>query len=359
MPFDNPMWFKDIPFYRLINQQIAATKFSMPVEIVSWMGAMQAQDFRMAKWAIGVRLPGSSEKSIEDAINNGEIIRTHLLRPTWHFVTKEDARWIIELTAPHIRSSLNSRHKFLGFSKSIINKCFKIIEESLANGKHLTREAIMTELKKAKIDVSENRSSHIMLMAELDQLVCSGTAKGKKQTYALFNERVPKSKSLKREEALAKLAERYFASHGPATLQDFVWWSGLPVADARNAIEMIKSKFISEKINKKEYWFADSIKIPKKVKESVYLLPAYDEFTISYRDRSAVHNHNMIDKAISNNGIFRPIIVVNGQVVGLWKTVKTKDKLNITIEYFVKQDKVVKGLIEMKIREYRDFYWIK
>ena len=121
------MNFKDIPFYRLINQQITATKFKKSAEIVSWMGAMQAQDFSMAKWAIGVRLPGSSEKIIDDAVNKGEIIRTHLSRPTWHFVTKEDARWMIELTAPHIKSSLNSRHKSLGFTQSIIKKSFKII----------------------------------------------------------------------------------------------------------------------------------------------------------------------------------------------------------------------------------------
>jgi hypothetical protein len=350
------MNIKDIPFYRLINQQIAGHKFSKPVEIVSWMGAMQAQDFNMAKWAIGVRLPGTSEKIIEDAVDKGEIIRTHLQRPTWHIVTREDVRWMIELTVPHIKSSLNSRHNFLGFTQSIIKKSFQIIEKALAGGNHLTREELMAELKKAKIDVTENRSSHIMLMAELEKLVCSGASKGKKQTYALFDERVPKSKSIKREDALAKLAERYFTSHGPATIKDFVWWSGLPVGEARKAIELIRSKFISEKIDEKEYWFIDSIKIPNKVKSSVYLLPAYDEFTISYTDRSAVLNPKVINKAISNNGIFRPIIVVNGQVVGLWKTVKTKDKISIETEFFIKQDKVVKSLIEKRVKEFRDFF---
>ncbi len=353
------MNFKEIPFYRLINQQIAQPQSTKPAEVVSWMGAMQAQDFNMAKWAIGLRLSNLSEKGINDAIDKGEIIRTHLLRPTWHFVKKEDASWMIELTASHIRSSLNSRHKFLGFTQSIIKKSFKIIEQNLAGGNHLSREELMNKLKKAKIDISENRSSHIMLVAELDQLVCSGVAMGKKQTYALFDERVPKSKSLRREEALAKLAERYFTSHGPATLKDFVWWSGLPVTDARKAIEMVKSKFISEIIDEKEYWFRDSIKIPKKVKESVYLLPAYDEFTISYKDRSAVLNSKTSDKAISNNGIFRPIIVVNGQVVGLWKTVKTKDKIEIETKFFVQPDKRVKSLIEKSVKEFRGFYQLK
>ncbi len=339
------MLIKEIPFYRLINQKIAATKFKKPAEIVSWMGAMQAQDFKMAKWAIGVRLPGLTEKIIEDAVNKGEIIRTHLLRPTWHFVTREDARWILELTAPHIKSGLKSRHKNLGLDTEAIKRSNRIIEKSLSGGNHLSREELMSELIKAKFDVSENRSSHFMLMAELEGIVCSGAAKGNKQTYALFDERVSKSKTIKREDALAKLAGRYFTSHGPATLQDFVWWSGLPVADARNAIEMVKSKFVSEMIDDKEYWFSDSIKIPKKVKESVYLLPAYDEFTISYTDRSAVLSPKLIDKAISNNGIFRPIIVVSGQVVGIWKPVKTKDEISIETEFFKKITKLEKDLI--------------
>jgi len=346
---------QDIPFYRLINQQIAESKFTKPAEIVSWMGAMQAQDINMAKWAIGVRLSSSTEKLVDDAINKGEIIRTHLLRPTWHFVTRDDARWILGLTAQHIKSGLKSRHKNLGLDTEAIKRSNRIIEKSLSGGNHLSREELMSELIKAKFDVSENRSSHFMLMAELEGIVCSGAAKGKKQTYALFDERVPKSKSIKREEALAKLAERYFTSHGPATLKDFVWWSGLPVADARKAIEMVKSKFISEKIDGKEYWFADSIKIPKKVKESVYLLPAYDEYIISYTDRSAVLNTKTIDKAISNNGIFRPIIVAKGQVVGLWKTIKTKDTSNIEMEFFEKHYSKYKNFLSKRFTEYIDF----
>ncbi len=300
-------------------------------------------------------MPGSSEKIIEDAVNNGEIIRAHLLRPTWHFAANEDVCWMLELTAQHIKSSLKSRHKNLGLDTEAIKRSNRIIEKSLSGGNHLSREELMSELIKAKFDVSENRSSHFMLMAELEGIVCSGAAKGKKQTYALFDEHVAKSKTIKRDEALAKLTERYFTSHGPATLKDFVWWSGLPVADARNAIEMVKSKFISEIIDEKEYWFVDSIKIPKKIKESAYLLPAYDEFTISYTDRCAVLNPNAIDKAISNNGIFRPIIVVNGQVVGLWKPVKTKDKINIETEFFVKLDKAVKSLIKNKVQEFNEF----
>ncbi len=340
------MKINDIANIRLLNQQITKTKFKTPKELVSWMGAMQAQDFIMAKLAVGVRLPGSKETLIEEAVNKGEILRTHVLRPTWHFVSSEDIRWMLELTAPHIKAGIKSRHKNLGMTKELLKKSNRIIEKALSGGKHLTREEIVSELKNVKIDVSENRSSHFMLMAELVGLICSGRMKGNKQTYALLEERVSKTKSLKREEALAKLANRYFTSHGPATLKDFVWWSGLPVSDARKAIEMVKPNLVSEKIGENEYWITNSIKVPKKDGESIYLLPAYDEFLISYKDRDAslMFEHNK--KTISNNGIFRPVIIINGQVKGIWKRITKNSNVTVEINFFQPQKKAVQQKVK-------------
>ena len=245
---------------------------------------MQAQDFAMAKWAIGTRLPGSNEKIIETSLEKGEIIRTHLLRPTWHFVSSEDIYWLLELTTPHINSALRSRHRELELSESLLKKTNRLIQESLTGGNYLTREEIISRLHKAKINTDNNRASHIMLRAELEGIVCSGPAKAKKQTYALLNERVAKSNSLSREAALERIAEIYFTSHCPATLKDFVWWSGLPVKDARNALEMVKSKFISVLIGQDTYWVSPSFSIPDTDDIIVNLLPAYDEFLISYKD---------------------------------------------------------------------------
>jgi len=340
------MKLTDVANTRLVNQQIAKANFKTPKELVGWMGAMQAQDFTMAKWALGIRLPGSTEKLIEEAVNKGEILRTHVLRPTWHFVSAEDIKWMLELSAPHIKSGMKGRHKQLGLSEAILKKSRKIIEKLLATSEHLTREEIMSEFKKAKINVNENRSSHFMLMAEFDGLICSGKMKDGKQTYALLESRIPKTKTLDREEALTKLAQKYFISHGPATLQDFVWWSGLPVADARKAIEMIKSDFVSEKIDDKEYWLTNSTNISIKQKESVYLLPAYDEFLISYRDRDA--SLSLVDnkKTISNNGIFRPVILINGQVKGIWKRITKNDKVIIEVNLFQPQKKAIQQEIK-------------
>jgi hypothetical protein len=336
----------DIAKIRLISQHIAASKFEAAKDLVDSMGAMQAQDFAMAQWAMGIRLPGATARAVEAAINSGEIIRTHLLRPTWQVVSANNLRWMLELTAPHIKASQKSRRQELGLSEALITKSNALIENALRDGKHLTREALVAELGKAKIATDSNRAYHLLVRAELDGIVCSGATQDKKPTYALLEERIPKTKPLTKEEALAALAKKYFTSRCPATLQDFAWWSGLPASEARHALEMVKPDFISETIDAQTYWFPNSFSFPKAGKESVYLLPAFDELLISYTDRRAslpLEDHN---KAVSDNGIFRPIIVINGQVAGLWKRTFKKDAVIMETELFKEPGKTTRSLIE-------------
>lgn len=339
------MKLNDIANARLISQQISNTKFKSPKEIVGWMGAMQAQDFNMAKWAIGLRLNNAIEKNIDLAIDSGEIIRTHLLRPTWHFVSADDIYWILDLSASRILSSMKGRNKQLELTDKIFKKSFKIIEKVLRDGHYLIRKELVGELNKAKIETNNNRSSHILFTAELEGIICNGKMIGKQTSYALLNERIRKPGTIKKEEALAKLAEKYFKSHYPATASDFAWWSGLSVVDTKSAIEMIKSNFISEKINSEEYWFPSSFSSPKKFQDTGFLLPAFDEFLISYKDRTAaiiLENHG---KAFSNNGIFWPTIVINGQVKGTWKREIKKDTLIIEAIFFDKKNRMLKDFL--------------
>jgi len=329
----------DVANTRLISQQINATKFKTAKGIVDWMGAMQAQDFNMAKWAIGLRLKNTTEQNIDAAINSGEIIRTHLLRPTWHFVSSDDIYWILELTAPRIKNFMKGRNISLGLSPDVLKKANKLTEKLLAANKSLTRKELIKELNKSKIETDNNRASHILLNAELEGIICSGKMNEKQTTYALLNERVEKPRPLKKEEALFKLASKYFKSHCPATLQDFVWWSGLSISDSKTALELIKSDFMSQKINTQEYWFPNSFSVPKKFKESIFLLPAFDEFLISYKDRSAAIILEHQKKAFSNNGIFWPVIIINGKAVGVWKREIKKDKIIIETNFFYQQNK--------------------
>lgn len=345
----------DISNIRLISQQVASTKFKTVKDIVGWMGAMQAQDYAMSKWAIGARLPNSTDKVIQAAIDKGEIIRTHLMRPTWHLVSADDIYWLLELTAPRIKASAKSRHNELGVTESLQKKCNAIITEALTGGNHLTKEELAPRFEEANIDINSNRFYHFMLCAELDGIACSGAIKGNKQTYALLNERVSKPKSLTREEALKKIAHKYFSSHGPATLQDFSWWSGLSVSDARNALDMVKSNFVSETVGAETYWFSNSFSKFTNDNHRAYLLPAYDEFIISYKDRSPslqLENH---PKAVSNNGVFKPVIVINGQVAGLWRRTIIKDRVVVETDFFQSPNKSIKGLIEKEAEIFGSF----
>ncbi|MDP4221863.1 MAG: winged helix DNA-binding domain-containing protein [Bacteroidota bacterium] len=334
------MTLHDLSILRFKNQQIARSKFKTVKELARWMGAIQAQDYIMSKWAFGIRIQDPTEELVNNAIDSGEIIRTHLMRPTWHFASSDDILWILELTASQIKASLKFRDNQLGLTEPVFRKSNRIIERSLRDSNHLTREEIISELVKDRIDVGNNRASHLLVRAESDGLICSGRIKGGKLTYALLSERVPANKSLSRIEALKELASRYFTSHGPATLQDFTWWSGLSTNDSKQALEFARSELSSEIIENQTYWFAGSVVDTGPDDDTACLLPAYDEFVISYRDRTASLIPPFHKKAVSDNGIFYPTIVINGKVIGTWKRTAKKDSVVITINLFdsVKQD---------------------
>lgn len=338
------MRYSDIPSLRLQSQYIIKSEFSLVKDLVGSMGAMQAQDLAMAKWAVGLRLDQSTEETIENAYNNGEIIRTHLMRPTWHFVSPEDIYWLLELTAPRIIPTLKARNKQLELTEEIFSKCYRILEKELTNGNSLTREELARLFMFENIKTDENRFSHLMIKAELDGLVCSGPLKNKKLSYASLSERVPIKKLLSKDESLYELAKRYFVSHGPATLQDFVWWSGLSVSDARKALEMNKSSLNSETIESATYWFGNPTTSTKS-KPIVHLLPAFDELLISYRDRKAIISDPDNKKAISSNGIFRPIIVVDGKVCGIWRRLSKMNLVVVEANLFQPQNEsIIEGV---------------
>jgi hypothetical protein len=297
------------------------------------MGAMQAQDYNMAKRAVSVRLPDCTDAMVEEAFNKGSILRTHILRPTWHFVTPENIRWMLSITGERIKLSARSRDRDLEITEDLYNKSNRIIQKALEGNKHLTREALGKELEKANITVSAARLVHFLMRAEVDGIVCSGALQGKTHTYALLDERVPLSQPFSKEEALAKLAQLYFQSHCPATLQDFSWWSGLSLNEARVGLAAVQSGLIAEEIAGQTYWISDSFLTPQDTTNSYLLLPAWDEYLVSYKDRQAVLQSDNHRKAISSNGIFHPVIVVNGKVIGLWKKTTNK-KQPVLLEFF-------------------------
>jgi hypothetical protein len=348
------MSLKKIACSRLINQQIAISVTTTIKETVARMGAMQAQDYAMAKWAIGLRCKGTTNMDVEAAINKGDIIRTHVLRPTWHFIAAEDIYWMLELSAPQIKKLMKTRFKQFEFTDSLVAKSNAVIKKTVTGGKHCTRATLVAALHKANIKTDENRASHLLMYAELDAIICSGEIKNNQPTYALLKERVNPLKKINREFALEKLAKTYFASHGPATLADFGRWSGLPVKDATSGLEMIQPTLISETISNQTFWFSEQHSA-KEATPAVYLLPAFDELLIGYKTReiSIMESHHA--KAFTKNGIFNPVIVKNGKVTGIWKRSFNKDKLTIEPAYFEPPDKTTINLVKKVAKKYGAF----
>jgi hypothetical protein len=346
----------DIIRQRLHNQKLSSTTFKGPQEVVKWLGVVQSQDYGAAKWAVAQRARGITDASMDQALADGTILRTHILRPTWHFVTPEDIRWMLKLTAPRILAVSATYFRKLELDHAIFKKSNAILTRALEGGKQLTRTELTSILKKSNIASDDLlRFTYLIIHAELHGVICSGARRGKQFTYALFDERAPKSKMLKKEEALAELAKRYFQSHGPATLKDYTWWSGLTATDAKSGLEMIKSTLQHEVSDDKTYWFSGS-STSKEKGPLAYLLPNYDEYTVSYTDRSAIYDtkHNTKLDA-RGNFLFNNVIVINGQVAGTWKRTIAKNSVIVGLNPFFPLSKPEKQAVDKAIDQLGTF----
>jgi hypothetical protein len=346
----------DIPPYRLHNQFLAQTDITEPAEVVKRLGAVQSQDYAGAKWALAQRLKyAPTDAAIEKAFNEGKILRTHVMRPTWHFVAPTDIRWMLDLTAPRVKIAMAHMDRQLGLDKSILKKSNTTLRKALQGNGQLTRSELAPILKKAGVPVDGYHLGQLMGHAELDQVVCSGGRKGKQFTYALLEERAPQAKTLEREVALVKLTKRYFKSHGPATLQDFVWWSGLTTRDARKGMEAVKSEFEQETIAGQIYWFSAPT-LTESSSSFAYLLPNYDEYTVGYRDRSAIFDRSHIDKLSAfRESILTQVMVINGKVSGTWKRTLKKNEVIIEFASFTALTKEENQAVVVAAQQYGKF----
>jgi hypothetical protein len=311
----------DIATRRLQNQRLAGPRFASAVDAVAWLGAVQAQDYTGAKWALGQRTRDATDTEIDRLFDDGAILRTHVLRPTWHFVLPQDIRWLLDLTAPRVKAKVTHRLRQLELDSTLLRRCHALIEKTLAGGKALTRNEIGAALERAGMLVAAERLGHTLAWGELDGLIVSGPRRGKQHTHALLDERAPKAPKLDRDEALAELTRRYFTGHGPAQLQDFAWWSGLTMADGRRGLEIIGGAVQHEAIGGKSYWSSPDAPGSGPRGPLVHLLPNYDEFLVAYRDRSdSLDPARNFDLAPFPNGsLLTHVVVVQGQVWGGWR----------------------------------------
>ena len=326
---------KELLARRLENHQLGELRCARAVEVVSWFGAVQAQDFPGAAWAVTQRIGADNAPGeVEAAFARGDILRTHVMRPTWHLVAGADLPWLIELTGSRVDRGAGSRHRQLGLDAATFKRANRLIEKALAGSQHRTRAELGAILAKGGVEIDPARLTHITMHAEVTGLICSGKPAGATQTYALVRERVPHPTVFEqREEALAELTRRYFRSHGPATMRDFRWWSGLTAADAAIGRAQLGDELTAHtvegggveggeveggEVEDDEYLSFDGPAAD--LGAEVYLLPNFDEYTVGYAGRSALLEDRHLHRLDSRGSmIFQHVIVADGVIVGIWR----------------------------------------
>jgi hypothetical protein len=303
---------------RLRNQKLTRTGLRTPEEVVAWLGAVQAQEYPGARWALGQRAKGLTDAAVEQAFDAGRILRTHVMRPTWHFVTPADIRWLLTLTAPRVHAVSAYYYRRLELDATVLRRSRAIFERALGGGTFLTRTELAAALAGGGIEASGQRLAAVVMHAELERVICSGPRRGKQFTYALLDERAPRARTLDREESLAELAGRYFTSHGPATVRDFVWWSGLTVREAKAGVESAVPALVRVANGDRTYYATPSRSAPPPSAPTAHLVPTYDEYLIAYKDRELARP-TAPRAARDPIDIYAQFLIVDGLFAGTWR----------------------------------------
>jgi winged helix DNA-binding protein len=339
---------------RLTNQAIGGRHRLGVADVVRRLGAVQAQDYLGALWALGVRQREATQRTIEAAIDTGAIVRTWPMRGTLHFVPAVDARWMLDLLTPRVLARNAGRYRELELDAETFDRARRAAERALEKEGRLTRPAFYKRLADAGIDCSGARGLHILGYLAQRAVICFGPREGKQPTLVLLNDWVRDSRRLSREEALAELAGRYFASHGPATLQDFVWWSGLPVRDARAGIAMNDGVFGHDLVADTPHFRVRDSRPPARPSADAHLLPPFDELIVAYRDRRAVVDPQFVPK-LGLGGVMSPTILVNGRVVGSWGRRLSRQGVHVRLRPFVRLRRAEKEAVLGAATRYASF----
>jgi hypothetical protein len=318
---------------RLHNQHVWGRKLASPVGVVGWLGAMQSQEYAYARWSVTQRTTNASAEAVDRAFAEGSILRLHVIRPTWHFVSAKDVRWILKVSAPRVHALNAYYYRQLAVDAKLANRAVKLFAKALEGGRQLTRPEMALALKRAGINAEGVKLGYLLIHAELEGVICSGALKGRLHTYALLDDRAPKTKELHRDEALAKLTRLYFTSRGPATLKDFATWSSLTTTEARKGLEAVKHQLDTASIDGRTYWFAAAGSAPRPKAPVVDLLQGYDEYVMSYSESRDV----MFQPAPQN---LRPLdrtsyyhaLLLDGRLVGHWRHQLEKGKAVIQMQ---------------------------
>lgn len=313
---------------------------------------MQAQEHAEAKWSIAERTRACTDADAEEAFGRGEILRTHVLRPTWHFVTPADIRWLLELTAPRVHAANRYWYRQSGLDDAVLARSHEVFRGALEAGEPLLRKELAEALTLAGVEEAKGlRMGYIAIHAELEGLICSGPRRGRQHTYMLLDERVPEAEKLTREQALAALTLRYFQSHGPATVKDFSWWSGLTVADVKAGLEAVGDELESEQGDDGKPWFSSPQSGPGGGPAAgAYLIPMYDELGVAYKDLRMV-----LAEPPPREGLLERPIVIDGETVGSWRRTATKRSVTIHATLFTSLGKAQAAALDAVVERFGAF----
>jgi hypothetical protein len=340
----------DVLLTRFRNQRLAGHSFERVEDVVRWFGAVQGQDVLASLWALGLRVPGSTEGEIAKAIEDGGLLRTWPMRGTIHYVPAEDAKWMLDLMTPRIVAGSAKRYRDLDLDEKAFERARKEIQTILEGGKVVARPDLMRHLESRGISTSGQRGYHILYHLAQQGFLCLGPRVGKQPTVVLLDEWVPESRKLTREESLAEIATRYFRSHGPATLHDFVWWTGLTVADCRAAMDGISSRLEEWKDGDRTLWHMPTG--DEGEPERVMLLPFVDEYTVGYRDRSDFLKPEYTER--TSHGLMS-VVISDGEIVGMWKRKLAAKKVAVELDLFRDLDGDERRSLNNVLRRYGEF----
>jgi hypothetical protein len=341
---------------RLRSQGLVKPQRRSAGDVVAWMGAVQAQEYGPSRWGLAQRMTADAlDSELVRAVEEGTLLRTHVLRPTWHYVTRDDIRWMLELTGPHVRRAMGTYLRNHGIDAAMLRRGVATIEKSLGGGRCLTRLELGERLARARLPLKGTALALLVMDAELDGVICSGPYRGKKLTYGLVSERAPGAKTKTREDGLGELARRFFQSHGPATVRDFMWWSGLPAADARRGLEMQRAD--SFEIDGTKYWrLRDGDALSAGKARPLYLLPIYDEYVVAYRDRHTVPFGGETTTGVKWDGVtFQHSLIAGGQVAGTWRVEQRAAGVTVSVWLLRPLTRVEDGALEKEVARYGKF----
>jgi hypothetical protein len=326
----------DIARMRLRNQRIAAARFERPEDVVAWLGAVQDQDYLGGVWGIALRTHDCDRGAVERAIAEKQIVRTWPMRYTLHFVPADDVRWMLALTAPRAIAKAAGRHRQLELDAATFKKARTLAERALAGGAPMPRPEFFAVLARAGIDPAGQRGAHIIGQLAHDGVICFGPREGAQQTLVLLDEWLPHARTLPRDEALAKIALRYFQSHGPATDRDLAWWTGLTLTECRSSIASVAHQLDALQLDDKEYWITrDGAPVSAEPARDVFLLPPWDEYLVGYTDRSHVlrHDHGAAWDP-GNRGLATRPVIIDGTIAGTWRRTIENGRVTIAFDLF-------------------------